>query len=63
MKKYIAQLGLILLAFAMVAGALYLVPFIMGAFSSVSYKFVLVFIFLIIFSNLLAKIVYKYFEI
>ena len=63
MKKYIAQVGLILLALGIVAGVVYLIPVIMEMFSNASYKFVLIFILLILFSNILAKIIYKYFEI
>lgn len=63
MKKYLAQIGLIFLALAVVAATLYVGPLIMKAFTNVSYKFVLIFLLLIVVSNILAKIAHKYFEI
>lgn len=63
MKKYAAQIGLILLAFFVMAVTVYLVPVIMRVFPNVSYRFVLIFLLIILVSNILAKIAYKYFEI
>lgn len=63
MKKYASQVGLILLAFAALALSLYVAPQIMKIFPSASYRFVLFFLLLIVTSNVLAKIAYKYFEI
>lgn len=63
MKKYAIQIGLVLLAFAVLAGAAYLGPLIMRVFPNASYRFVLFFLLIILISNILAKIAYKYFEI
>lgn len=63
MKKYAAQVGLVLLALGVVALAIYAVPQVLRFFPNASYRFVLFFLILIFISNLLAKIAYKYFEI
>lgn len=63
MKKYLAQVGLVLLSLAVIAGAAYITPLVLTTFPNASYRFVLFFLLLILVSNVLAKIVYKYFEI
>lgn len=63
MKKYLAQVGLVLLSFVVIVGAVYLTPLVFTTFPNASYRFVLFFLLLILVSNVLAKIAYKYFEI
>jgi hypothetical protein len=63
MKRYAIQVGLILLALAVSAGAIYIIPKILHFFPSGSYRFVLFFLLLILMSNILSKISYKYFEV
>lgn len=62
MKKYVTQVSLILLALTVVAATIYLAPRVTTIFPNASYRFVLFFLLLILMSNILAKIVYKYFE-
>lgn len=63
MKKFAAQVGLILLSFAVISGAVYVLPMVLQVFYNTSYRFVIFFLLLILLSNILAKIAYKYFEI
>lgn len=63
MKRFATQVGLVLLSFAIVGGVAYLAPKIMTEFPNASYRFVLFFLLIILASNVLSKIAYKYFEI
>ena len=62
MKKYLAQVGLVLFSFAVIVGTVYITPLVLTTFPNASYRFVLFFLLLILVSNVLAKIAYKYFE-
>lgn len=63
MKKHAIQFGLILLFLVVAAGTVYLAPLILKMFPNGSYRFVFFFLIVILSSNILAKIAYKYFEL
>lgn len=62
-KGYTAAVGLIILALSMIALVVFLVTYFYSMFDNTSYKFIIIFLLIIILSNILAKIAHKYIQL
>lgn len=60
MKHITEQSGLVLLAFAVIGITAYLMPLMLDLFQNVSYRFVIMFLVLVLASNILAKIARRF---
>lgn len=60
MKVIFQQVYLVFLFLGVILALAYFVPFVWNLSPNISYRFVLIFLLLIVGSNLLAKIAYKY---
>lgn len=60
MRHSALQAGLVLLGFAVVGVTVYALPLLLEFFQSVSYRFVLIFLVIVLASNILAKIACRF---
>lgn len=60
LKENAPQIGIILLGFAVIAGTLSFLPRMLELLYNVSYKFVLIFLVIVVVSNILAKLTCRY---
>lgn len=63
MKQNILHIYLIVFAATTVVGTFLLIPWVLTVFSNTSYRFLMLFLMIILVSNLLAKIAYYYIEL